>query len=291
VALLFVIFAMLFSGLLSTLAKWSPRGKRSMERYHHALEVLGGLSEHNQATPTPGGEPQPAPDRGTPGDGPDSIAREPASAPREIVPPQQIVTPQHFQSERPTLIFVDDSVADHAPPEIRKRRPLLRAPARPRLLLVGGATLVVLGAILGLVLSSSPSTRPNSSRHLSATPSTTQRNRAVAPGARPDGTSTSTSTTTTTTSTTVPLTSGGPVIASVSPSVAVAGGTVTITGRGFVGPGGVVYATFNGQPAPTHCPSEQQCIATVPQGLPKTVVVRLRTSNHQSNEISVSYNR
>lgn len=103
-------------------------------------------------------------------------------------------------------------------------------------------------------------------------------------------TSSTTSTTSTTTSTTTPAGSA-PLITSITPASGTPGSVVTVHGRNFYSSNGVVLARFNGQPAPTDCPSQQTCKVTVPHlsGSPPSVAVTITTAAGTSNPEPFAY--
>ena len=96
---------------------------------------------------------------------------------------------------------------------------------------------------------------------------------------------------TTTTSTTIAATPGGPpVIDSLSPSSGAAGQTITITGANFLSSDGHIVAAFNGQVAPTACPTQNTCTVTVPpsNGAPSAQVT-VSTASGASNAVLFTY--
>ena len=96
---------------------------------------------------------------------------------------------------------------------------------------------------------------------------------------------------TTTTSTTIAATPGGPpVIDSLSPSSGAAGQTITITGANFLSSDGHIVAAFNGQVAPTACPTQNTCTVTGPpsNGAPSAQVT-VSTASGASNAVLFTY--
>ncbi len=95
-------------------------------------------------------------------------------------------------------------------------------------------------------------------------------------------------------STTVPpgvVASGAPVLRTLDPSSGTAGQVVTISGTNLFSANGQVQATFDGQQAPTSCPTETSCSVIVPAlpGGPHTVVVTVSTESGTSNALTFSY--
>jgi len=96
---------------------------------------------------------------------------------------------------------------------------------------------------------------------------------------------------TTTTPNTAPASPGGPpVISALTPSSATAGQAVEIAGSNFLSSNGQIVATFNGQVAPTNCPTQSTCNVTVPPstGAP-SVQVTINTAGGSSNEVTFTY--
>jgi hypothetical protein len=83
----------------------------------------------------------------------------------------------------------------------------------------------------------------------------------------------------------------GAAISSIQPSVAVAGETVAILGRGIMSPNGTIVARFGSEVAPTRCPSEERCLVTVPPepGGSRSVPVRLQVGSGMSNALTFRY--
>lgn len=86
-------------------------------------------------------------------------------------------------------------------------------------------------------------------------------------------------------------TPGGPTITSVSPSQGSPGQTVTITGTNLFSGSGQVLAYFGGVVAPTACPSESSCTATVPPAPAGSnrVDVTVTTDAGSSNGVPFTY--
>jgi hypothetical protein len=96
---------------------------------------------------------------------------------------------------------------------------------------------------------------------------------------------------TTPTSAPVPgLAFGQPVITSLDPANAAPGQQIAVMGANFMSSNGSIVATFNGQVAPTRCPTQTSCTVTVPpaSGSPQAVVT-IATSNGTSNVVSFTY--
>ena len=113
----------------------------------------------------------------------------------------------------------------------------------------------------------------------------------VASGSHASHTSATSTTSTTTTLAGAGSTAGGPVISSLEPPSGHAGDQVTVAGSRLYSADGTIVVTFDGNPAPTHCPSEERCIVTVPPP-PRgstSAVVRLETPTGLSNTETFVY--
>ncbi len=96
---------------------------------------------------------------------------------------------------------------------------------------------------------------------------------------------------------TVPTTTTAPgrgtfaTISSIQPSVGATGQTVVITGSDIVSPSGTIVARFGDEDAPTECPTETRCLATIPPKPPGTssISVRLQVGSGISNAIDFVY--
>jgi hypothetical protein len=106
-------------------------------------------------------------------------------------------------------------------------------------------------------------------------------------------TTTTTTTTTPATSTTTPAGSKIPTsqLWQISPSEGKAGTVLDIRGSNFYSPGGSILARFDGQPAPTACPSQTSCHVTVPtMSRPQSsVTVTITTRSGTSNALTFMY--
>jgi hypothetical protein len=81
-----------------------------------------------------------------------------------------------------------------------------------------------------------------------------------------------------------------PLISALRPSTGNAGTELVVTGSGFHSPSGVIVVTFDGAAAPTRCPSQGQCLATVPHlTAPARALVRVTTDAGSSNALAFSY--
>lgn len=91
--------------------------------------------------------------------------------------------------------------------------------------------------------------------------------------------------------TTAPATlAAGPVMSAIEPPAGDAGQSVTIVGSGFFSTTGEVFATFEGHVVPTRCPTEQRCIATVPNsGRGETAEVQIHAAGSASNSLTFTY--
>jgi len=80
------------------------------------------------------------------------------------------------------------------------------------------------------------------------------------------------------------------VISALIPSSATAGQAVQIAGSNFLSSNGQIVASFNGQVAPTNCPTQNTCNVTVPPptGLP-SVQVTINTAGGTSNAVTFTY--
>jgi len=95
-----------------------------------------------------------------------------------------------------------------------------------------------------------------------------------------------------TTTTTVPSTPGAaPVISSLTPSSGTVGQGIQVAGANFMSSNGQIVATFNGQVAPTSCPSQTTCSITVPPPAPgsQSAQVTITTASGTSNAVTFTY--
>jgi hypothetical protein len=79
------------------------------------------------------------------------------------------------------------------------------------------------------------------------------------------------------------------VITGLSPASGAAGQKVTITGSDFLSADNTIVAYFGSSPAPTSCPSADECVASAPSGLSGAVSVQVRTETGTSNAATFSY--
>lgn len=95
----------------------------------------------------------------------------------------------------------------------------------------------------------------------------------------------------TTTSTAPPATPGGPpVLASLSPDSGAAGESIQVTGSNLLSSSGQIVASFNGQVAPTSCPSSNTCTVTVPpMSGSSSARVTITTASGTSNAVTFTY--
>ena len=94
----------------------------------------------------------------------------------------------------------------------------------------------------------------------------------------------------TTTSTTVAAAPGGPpVISSLSPASGSAGQAIVVAGSNFLSSSGQIVATFNGQVAPTSCPTQNTCNVTVPASTSPSAQVAITTAGGTSNAVTFTY--
>jgi len=93
--------------------------------------------------------------------------------------------------------------------------------------------------------------------------------------------------------TTAPSTVGGPpVLTALTPSSISNGGSVVVTGSGFLSPDGEIVADVAGQPVPTSCPNQSTCDITVPApaaGQRGSVPVTVTTEAGTSNALELTY--
>jgi hypothetical protein len=272
--------------------------RRSIERYHRAMDVLGEISGHGRAV---GGVGMVVPKAGVadrpPLVEPDEPRGELPDTRREI-PGRAPIAVFASSDEDPTPTQAGRVATRRALPWSRPDSASRRQPSRRPVAVFATAVLVLalVGVGVGVALTSSS----GPSRLSAAPPSRVSSGHPGRRGIAPRSTSsTTTSSTSTTTSTTVPSTtssttvvrsgSGTLALAALSPDAATAGESVTLSGSGFIGAHGYVAATFDGRVVPTRCPSEEMCIATVPAGLSGSVTVRLQTASGSSNGLSFRY--
>ncbi len=170
----------------------------------------------------------------------------------------------------------------------------------PRGLALCAVTVLVLAIVItGVTLAghtdgtarhaSGPSTTPPSSSV------TTTTSKAVTTTSIPPTTVTTVTTETTqpgltTTSVPAPL-AGVPRLAAIFPTDGPVGTVISVSGANFFSPNGVVLARFNGQPAPTRCPSQALCTVTVPALVfpPSVLQLTITTASGTSNAVSFRY--
>ena len=90
----------------------------------------------------------------------------------------------------------------------------------------------------------------------------------------------------------LPIPNGStPFISAIQPNSGVAGQSITISGARLVSPDGSIVAMFGNAFAATACPSEQQCVVTVPSNTSRqaSALVRLRTAVGYSNGVRFRY--
>ena len=149
------------------------------------------------------------------------------------------------------------------------------------------AALVLAGAI---ALAAAPGSSP---RVAGGPPATGIHSGTPGPSSRPSTTIAKGSppASTTTTTTAVASTPGAmPVISALDPASGTAGQAIGVSGANFLSSTGQIVATFNGQVAPTSCPSQNACSVTVPP-LPQasTAQVTITTSSGTSNAVTFTY--
>ena len=163
------------------------------------------------------------------------------------------------------------------------------------------AAVLLLAAATGLVVSLATAGGTPNAATSPSTPTTPGHGAAVRPvrpstrpgksaTARPSSPTDATTTTSTTTASTPVSPGGPPVITAVNPSSAAAGQAVQIAGSNFLSSNGQIVATFNGQVAPTDCPTQNTCDVTVPPpaGLPSAWVT-IATASGTSNAVTFTY--
>ena len=326
--LTYLVLSMLLVVGLVWLGRRVDGGRRSVARYHKAMDVLAEITHgeapsdaklaarRNRPTadvapPVPTKTPHRAlsPRRPAPRPDPEPVARPDRggeapsrSAPRRrIVFVDEAVPGEHRNAARPADRKTRGSSPRRSgPPSLtirqgeissRRDRPWTGV-VRRRPFVFAAATGFVVVVVVGLVAASLAG--PGSPAHRSGPNHATSRSTLV--GAAPAPTTPTTPTTgaptvpTTTTSPPAPA-RGGPTLTGISPDPASPGQTVTIQGDGLVSSDNVIVAMFGAQTAPTHCPTQQQCVVTVPPPSPGTpsVPVQVRTSTGVSNALTFHY--
>ena len=157
---------------------------------------------------------------------------------------------------------------------------------------VAAVALLVVGAALALVVSLASGNGPQSTATAPSTVTTPNHGGGARPAHHPPTTGSSgPSNASTTTSTPAPAAEGGaPVISALSPSTGVAGQGIEVSGSNFLSSNGQIVATFDGQVAPTRCPSQNTCAVTVPTstGSPSAQVT-ITTAAGTSNAVTFTY--
>ncbi len=75
-----------------------------------------------------------------------------------------------------------------------------------------------------------------------------------------------------------------------NPASGMAGQAIGVSGANFLSANGQIVATFNGQVAPTSCPSPTTCSVTVPPLTQASVaLVTITTSSGTSNAVHFTY--
>jgi hypothetical protein len=297
VGAIYGVIGLIVVALLFGSAHRAKGRRRSIERHHHAMDVLAQISGHGQA-----------PDQGDQRPPPmlvDSSPREPTLRPSvsNLKPQENVVAafPQVRSDSAPQTALVCNDVGHSVVEQNElsaRRRTWLRHradsqgwwPGRMRGAGLIAAVMLVLAAGGVIVNASfrhpaSPHAGRTTSRRAGANTTT------VPPRTEPLSSTTTTSTTSTT-STTVPTSAlgiGTIALAAVSPDSATAGASVTFFGTGFVASSGYLVATFNGRLAPTRCSNEERCVVTVPAGLSGSVTVRLQSASAKSNALLFRY--
>ena len=326
--LTYLVLSILLVVGLVLLGRRVDGGRRSVARYHKAMDVLAEITHGDApsdaklparrsrltadvAPPLPTKSPQRAlpPRRPAPRPYPESAARpdQGGEAPsrsarrRRFVFVDEAVPSEHRRPARP----VDDRTHGSSPRrsgpssltirrgEIpsRRDRPWTGV-VRRRPWVFAAATGFVVVVVVGLVAASLAGT--GSPAHRSGPDHATSRSTLV--GAAPAPTTPATAATSaptvppTTTSPPAPA-GGGPTLSAISPDLASPGQTVTIKGDGLVSSDNVIVAMFGAETAPTHCPTQQQCVVTVPPPPPgsPSVPVEVRTSTGMSNAVTFHY--
>lgn len=258
------------------------RGRRSITRYHHALEVLGEMAEHHDAgAPAASSEPV---DVATQRTGPPHEEAVVSDSPKNLRPLE--TSADTGSSPRP--IFEDHPSS--VQPGVRsggtsglsrsvRTTPFLHRIGVLRIAFVIVAVLAA-GAIAAIVAtgSSGPAARPPRT-HGSARP----KRRLIPPAS---GGAVSSSSSTTTSTTTLSARGQPPRLLAIEPDTGAPGETLTLVGSGIESPNGRVVAYFGDEPAPTSCPTEARCTVTVPTAAHGTVAVRIETEFGRSNAIT-----
>ena len=246
---LYVLFAALVM-VAASFGRRSPRPRRSIDRYHKAMETLGEISENVHR----------------------SEAREPEGASRAASPSAPTSTDDRVQL---ASALVARRRTRH---DFRSRRWVG--------FVIAGAFVALAAIVVGVALSSSG---PTNSKHVAAEHdrrgNSTRRSSRTARTSR-----TTSPTRANTTPTTSPVSSThGPVLSSLEPDTGAAGETVTLSGSAITSANGTIVATFDSRPAPTRCPSPDRCLVTVPAGLKGSVEVRLQTELGSTNALVFHY--
>lgn len=292
-----VIYVLLGALALVTLIRIGYRPHtptRSIDRYHRAMEALGGIggqAEPSSVTTAPAQRPrvaQPAVlEPAEPVERGDAATGNPADATSRIS--------AEAQSSQPVLVDEEILVARFATaraepsssqPAIRQAAHHLRSHHAYRFALVG-MLIAAVATTGGLELGESRA--PNAVRIAASRARPDRSPRPTVPHRVPARVPTVTPRAITATTASRPK-AIGPVLSSLTPDAGVAGQTVTLTGSGFTSANGTIVAMFDSRPMPTRCPSEQRCLVTVLPVLPGSVLVRLQTESASSNTL-IFHNR
>ncbi len=235
--------------VLASAGRRPLRSRRSIDRYHKAMETLGEISETMHR----------------------SGVDEPAKS----------------RAESSSAATSTDSREHSALAVVPRRRPRLDVRSRrSSRFLIAIAVVALAGVVVGVTLSNSGPTKP---KHVAAAPPGRGQSTRRSSTTTRTGPTTVPTRRSTTTTTSPASSIKGPVLSSLEPDTGAAGQTLILSGMGITSANGTIVATFDSRPAPTRCPSEQRCLVTVPAGLKGSVNVRLQTESGRSNALTFHY--
>jgi hypothetical protein len=330
--LTYLVLSMLLVVGLVWLGRRVDGGRRSVARYHKAMDVLAEITHGDPPSDTklpPRRAPfatKVAPPVRSRGPQRPLPPRRPVGRPeRDVVTRPSRGDPRGRSAPRKRFVFVDEGIRnedrDFARPRDRDPRlfgsrgapegrgaiqdarvPVGRvAPwrrlARGRATLLGAAVAIVSVVAVALVAASIAGTgspthpaRPPHIASRSAPTGTAPASPTPAPSTPLPSATTAPTAPPSTTAATTPA-GGGPTLSTISPAAGSPGQTVTIEGSGLVSADSRIVALFGGQTATTRCPTQRECVATVPPAPPGpvSVPVQLRTSSGVSNALTFRY--
>jgi hypothetical protein len=173
-----------------------------------------------------------------------------------------------------------------------ERRAVPTRDERARSRLLGAIVTVSVFIAVGIALIFSlPSTRSPSSSPLTEPPRTPHHTQAPptgTAGASPQGGTAATPTTSVPAPVVVPA--GPPMITSIDPTSGPSGQGIEVKGANFLSSSGQIVAMFDGNVAPTNCPTQNVCNVTVPPASASTRArVTVTTSSGTSNTVIFTY--